>query len=61
MQTNVIQMIRPVPEVGARPFLLKFHTEGVSCELAFASAEARQERAAELVANGTAVVFKQAV
>jgi len=57
---TVLQFVRPTDAPVASPHALKYCVAGVACELAFQTDGDRTEKAAELVAIGTAVVFKPA-
>ncbi|NPT44331.1 hypothetical protein GNZ12_24075 [Paraburkholderia sp. 1N] len=61
MQTaRVLQYVNPVAQAIERPFSIKYGVGGVACSLSFETEAQREEKAAELVANGAAVVFKPA-
>ncbi|CAE6713709.1 hypothetical protein [Paraburkholderia haematera] len=57
---RVLQYVKPVAQPVERPFSIKYRIGGVACSLSFETEAQREEKAAELVANGAAVVFKPA-
>lgn len=56
MQATALPFVKPVA-AAERPYALKYRIDGVRCELAFESDDARAAKAAELINSGGAIVF----